>query len=337
MAEKKDETMQPRMSDLKKHGKHLLLYLLIASISCGLFLLGWYFYEKEPRMSQILISLGIALGPVSFLGMIYDWFLFDEIREGAKIAFTSEIYNYLDPVISKMTHHTNELMSNTFILSQMHKLGIVAAYKERRIAFTELKEIMRYEEKELFIIGTSLRGLVDEEVGDKEFQDILRNKFIEIEEGSSLRIKILMTHPAFAYLRQDLEKLYSQDREQISIAKEIYNSVRQLKELGAKPENIQFVKGTPTCFGVKTSKKMLINPYPYQDQALGSFCLLIGKDPNRDDLYRSFERSHFIWDSPNTVKIESFSAVGVGKVFAIKLQELMPSPEAVKVEESHWD
>ena len=133
-----------------------------------------------------------------------------------------------------------------------------------------------------------------------------------------------MTHPAFAYLRQDLEKLYSRRREQFSIAKEIYNSVRQLKELGAEPENIQFVKGTPTCFGIKTSKKMLINPYPYQDQALGSFCLFIANDLNRDELYRSFERSHFIWDSPNTVAIESFTAIGVGKVFNDNLQQLMP-------------
>ncbi|MBC2696556.1 MAG: hypothetical protein HF982_15030 [Desulfobacteraceae bacterium] len=107
----------------------------------------------------------------------------------------------------------------------------------------------------------------------------------------------------------------------------------QLKKLGAGPKHIQFVKGTPTCFGVKTSKMMLINPYPYQDQALGSFSLVISNEINKDDIYRSFERSHFIWDSPNTEPLESFTFKGMDDIFGKNLDQLIAKPIKVTVNE----
>ncbi|MBC2696557.1 MAG: hypothetical protein HF982_15035 [Desulfobacteraceae bacterium] len=196
-------------SRLKKHGKHLLLYFLLALASTGLFLTGWAIFPATHRLSGIYLNLGLALGPVAFLGAIYEWFLFDEIREGAKIAFSGEVVNHLDPIIKQMKNHTQELIDNTYILSQMHRLGIIAAYKQRRMAFATLLDHMESEHNEIFLVGTSLRGLIDEEVGDKRFQEIIKKKFKMINSGESkLRIKFLMTHPAFAYLRQDLEKLF---------------------------------------------------------------------------------------------------------------------------------
>lgn len=319
--------------ELKRHGKHMLLYALIALAALALFLLGWLVFKSDVRLANVLINLGLALGPVSFLGIIYEWFLFDEIRAGAKMALAAEIASCISPVLDKMEEHGQELMDNTYILSQIHKLGIIKAYEDRRSAFSVLKEQMEHEHHEIFLIGTSLRGLLDEEIGDVAFQEILKDKFEKIEKGTlKLRIKILLTHPAFAYLRQDLEKLQSR-KEEFSIGQEIYDAVLQLKRLGAKPYHIQFVKGTPTCFAVKTSKNMLINPYPYQDQALGSFCLVISNEPNRDYIYRLFERTHFIWDSPNTEPLDSFEYSGMVSIFHKSLQELMPSPPHVKVQE----
>lgn len=314
--------------DRKKHGKHILLYVLLAIASASLFGIGWWVFPDSPRISSVLTNLGLALGPVSLLGVIYEWFLFDEIRSGAREAFSGELRSCLDPIIQDMTVHTKELIDNTFILSQLHKLGIVAAYTERRLAFEGLLREIRSEEHEVSIVGTSLRGLLGEDVGDQRFRDVLREHFARtgVTKNTRPRIRILMTHPAFAYLRQDLEKFQARN-EEFSIEFEIYKSVLQLRDLGARPEHIQFVKGTPTCFAVKTSRTMLLNPYPYQDMALGSFCLVVSNDTNRDEIYRSLDRSHFIWDSPNTVKLHAFSYDAMCEVFDRPLQEIMPSPQ----------
>lgn len=321
--------------DLKKHGKHLLLYILSGIASLLFFFLGWAVFQPDPRLSNVLISFGIALGPVSLLGVLYEWFLFDEIREGARIAFTSAIASHIDPAILKLEEQREKLLESTFVLSELHKLGIIKAYKERKDAFSVLRDYMENEEHEIFLVGTSLRGLLHPHIGDRIFQNILRDKFAAIKEGTcSVRIRIMLTHPAYAYLRQNLEKLFAR-KEEFSIAQEIYEAILQLMDLGAEPHNIQFIKGTPTCFAVKTSRAMLINPYPYQDQALGSFCLIISNEPNRDHIYRSFEKTHFIWDSPNTVSLKSFTVQGMEEVFHKNLQDpdLMPSPPHVKVKE----
>jgi len=326
-----DKKPQDGSEDLKKHGKHLLLYILSGVGSVIFFGIGWAIFNSDARLSNVLLSVGIALGPVSLLGILYEWFLFDEIREGARIAFTDEISSYIDPVISKLDQQRERLVENTYVLAELHKLGIIKAYKERKDAFSVLREHMENEIEEIFLVGTSLRGLLHPHIGDQIFQNILQKKFAEIKNGkSNIRIRILLTHPAFAYLRQNLEKLYSR-KEKFSIEQEIYEAVLQLMDLGAEPHNIQFIKGTPTCFSVKTSKAMLINPNPYQDQALGSFCLIISNDPSRNDIYRSFEKTHFIWDSPNNVSLDSFNFQGMEAVFHQTLQNLMPSPPHVQV------
>lgn len=235
-----------------------------------------------------------------------------------------------------MDEQRDKLLESTYVLAELHKLGIIKAYKERKNAFAVLRDYLEQEKEEIFLVGTSLRGLLHPDIGDRIFQEILKRKFAESkEENSHLRIKILLTHPAFAYLRQNLEKLYSR-KEDFSIAQEIYEAVLQLKKLGAQANNIQFVKGTPTCFAVKTSKMMFINPYPYQDQALGSFSLVISNEPNRDDIYRSFERNHFIWDSPNTELLNSFTVQEMENIFHKSHEKLIPQPPQVRVKETDF-
>ncbi len=325
---------------VKKHGKHCLLYCLIGCVAVASFIIGWRLNigDEHDPLGYVLISLGVALGPVAFLGMIYEWFLFDEIRQGAKDAFTSEVASYLEPTIRKMELHTGELIENIDTLSEMHKLGIVKASRDRKMSFDIVLQSMENETTEIFMVGTSLRGILDEDVGDRRFADLFKRKFDQVKRGeSNIKIKALLTHPVFAYLRQDLEKLYSR-KERFSIAQEIYNAIVDLKELGAKPNNIQFAKATPTCFGIKTTGLMLLNPYPYEDQALGSFCLLVKNEANKDEVYRSFARSHFIWDSKNTEALESFNYHEIKRIFQDqKIEDLITAAGSVIINEKHWD
>jgi len=72
--------------------------------------------------------------------------------------------------------------------------------------------------------------------------------------------------------------------------------------MGAKPEQIHFVKATLTCFAVKTTSHMLINSYPLENQALASVCLVVGNTEGRNSIYSSFEENHFVFDSVHCEK-----------------------------------
>ena len=39
------------------------------------------------------------------------------------------------------------------------------------------------------------------------------------------------------------------------------------------PQNVRLYLGTPTCFAIKTTRQMLINPYPYISVSFDSPCL----------------------------------------------------------------
>lgn len=82
---------------------------------------------------------------------------------------------------------------------------------------------------------------------------------------------------------------------------------------------------------------MLINPYPYEDQALSSFSLIVKNETNNNEIYRSFARSHFIWDSKNTENLKSFSPEEIKRVFIDqKIDKLIESVGTINYNPSDW-
>jgi hypothetical protein len=156
------------------------------------------------------------------------------------------------------------------------------------------------------------------------------------ERVKDCQVRFLLTHPAFAHLRQRLEGI--QRLEEFHIAQEIFQSVVELRQAGVPYQNIRFVKATPTVFGVMTSKLMLLNPYPYQGQAFGSVTFLFDARNSENAVYRAFNNWHFqgVWDGANVAKLGSYELDEVVQLFEETLETLHLAKSERKVHFAGW-
>lgn len=164
--------------------------------------------------------------------------------------------------------------------------GIYRIYPERGEAFSAFLAFIAEEQSEIVIVGSSLRGLLQEE--GKEYREI---RELLKERRSDVRLRFLLTHPKVADLRAVQES-----RREMEIGSEVLCSVKILKnEWGLADECIKLYQGPPTCFGIKTDRAMLLNVYPYMKEAYASPCLIALKEGY---VYSAFNSSHFnAWTS----------------------------------------
>ena len=300
--------------------KHVLLYSSIGIIFI-LLILASIFIQQPIELKNISRDLAIAIGPVWMLGLLYQHFLFREIRKAASEASAEALLNQAQPLIDNIRKSAHEVQNEVASMMYLRDLGIERAFRKRRDALPLVCEWLRAEKEEIAFVGTSLRGLFWKELGKTETEvgQVLRERLQE--NPRSCRFKFLLTHPAFSHLRQDLERLHRPEDFQIKM--EIKDSVNRLLEMGAKPEEIHFVKATPTCFAIKTSSHMLINPYPLENQALASFCIIVGNTEGRNSIYSSFEENHFIFDSANCDRLEGEDEASIDKIFNQTLDDVL--------------
>lgn len=297
--------------------RHALLYALIGIVFFAA--LGLSVFVKEPaELKSILRDVAIAIGPVWMLGLLYQHFLFKEIREASTVASASALLAQARPLLDGIRASAREVQNEVENMMHLRDLGVERAFKRRRDALALVCEWLRGEQSEVAFVGTSLRGLFWEEVGSKEVASILETRLKEANR--TCRFKFLLTHPAFADLRQGLERIHRPEDFQIST--EILESTRRLLRMGARPEEIRFVKATPTCFAIKTSEHMLINPYPLENQSLASFCLIVGNQEGRNRIYTAFEENHFIFESANSVPLTGGEEDDLDKIFHQTLRSL---------------
>lgn len=297
-----------------KSPMHLLVYIF-----CGMFciifvLIGSYIHSSYPALSALLYGVAIALGPITVLGVIYQYFLVQEIRTGAKEAFKEEMSKKLD-----------ELKKVTDFYSHLNDLGIIKVDSSRENAFNEVEGWLRAEDKEIFFVGTSLRGLIGVNDGSEKILEIIAEKV-----KTEVSLKFLLIHPAFAPLRERYEK--KRRRPENSVAREILDVIHTLREKGVQSKSIKFFLGTPTCFGIKTSKYMLLNPYPYQEPSLRTFCITVSKETGNGEIYNAFEVNHFndIWESTNVVDLEGFDEISLQKIFNTDINKLLRDDLTIK-------
>jgi len=87
---------------------------------------------------------------------------------------------------------------------------------------------------------------------------------------------------------------------QNAIPEEIEDAVNHLKREKVPPEYVKMVVATPTVFAIATRDQMLLNPYPYSQEAYRSFTLTVRRShTKRDiksidrDIFEQYERRHF--------------------------------------------
>jgi hypothetical protein len=297
--------------------RHVLLYVAIGFAFFVALVLS-VLIDRPAELKGILRDIAIAIGPVWMLGILYQHFLFREIRQASTEASADALLALTGPLLEGIRASAREVQTEVENMMNLRELGIERAFKRRIDALPLVCEWLSSEKIEVAFVGTSLRGLFWSEVGSEQIAKILGDRLKE--EGRTCRFKFLLTHPAFADLRQGLERI--KRPEDFRISAEIRTSVGLLLKMGAKPEEIHFVKATPTCFAIKTSAHMLLNPCPLENQSLASFCLIVGNQEGRNRVYSSFEENHFIFESASCVRLKGGKPEDLDAVFNQSLESL---------------
>jgi hypothetical protein len=246
----------------------------------------------------VILGLGLGLAPSGIVGFLADWLVFGRLIDALNISTRG-----LDDRTTSLKSEINSLRVSTDFLKQSSNLGLEMIYTDRGAALREFAKYMEAEarqgdtEGKLIIVGSSIKGLLE---NVKDMPQIMRDAI-----KSNCNLQILVTHPKYSRYRENQE-----DRPTGAIEDEIFKGIRTLEgcvesdypdppDLKLSPV-VRFYKGTPTCFMIIAGDRMLINPYPYEEEAYKSFCIQVrqveakerGADADRS-IFAQYQRAHF--------------------------------------------
>lgn len=195
------------------------------------------------------------------------------------------------------------------LLQSVKQAGVTGVFKRREAAVTNFSSAIDEEDREIMVVGSSLKGLLQKE----EYREI-REQLKFKHEAGNVRIKYLLTHPIVADFRATQE-----NRRPTEIGEEILKSLASLRDWGTPAANVRLYVGTPTCFAIKTTRKMLVNPYAYTSVSYDSPCLLLeaGQAGRPSYFFDEFNARHFgAWDTDLAVQVPDFDAV-IGRCYEL--------------------
>ena len=222
----------------------------------------------------------------------------------SRVCRTEDYKETIPPLIKdKLEGIFNSYSNEIGLLKSVKFAGVTGIFKRRETAIKAFSRALDEENKEIIIIGSSLKGLLQKE----EYSEI-REKIKFKTQNAHVTVKYLLTHPIVADFRASQE-----NRSAGQIGQEIVDSLIILRDWRIKPENVRLYLGTPTCFAIKTSRQMLINPYPYISVSFDSPCLHLEYALERGSespgyFFDEFNSRHFsAWESDLSVHIQDFS------------------------------
>lgn len=273
-----------RPREVSGRGAQPLVYILITSLGVVFLTFGSYarWQHNESWIPELCIGMGVAIAAPGFLSYLYRRFLLDEIKleiqqpaHQFKEAALAKVDQAIETVVGKYRREID-------FLESAHTAGILGVYGKRIDAVQAFLPFMEEEQNEIRFICSSARGLLTE--SDIAYQNA--RTLISKRRSHGVRVSFLLTHPIVADLRARQE-----NRQFSDIGKEIVESLEiLLGQWKVPPGDIKLYLGTPTCFGIKTSGAMLLNPYPYGREAFSSPCLLVRRGGY---FYDHFEANHF--------------------------------------------
>ena len=277
----------------------ILLISSIVTIIIGIFLIVLsFYYDTNSWQFPLLLGFGIAFLPAGLFAILSD-LSFSDLLLGIIIRRVNDL---ADRQIESVDHRVLELANKLDIsletlsnsssyLSLSSVLGVNMLHEDRRHALEKfLPYLITYvanksnPNRELIVVGSSLKGLIE------KYPDIARLFFQVLSKGleAECDIKVLLTHPGFAWNREIQES-----RQQYDIAKEIQHAINLLESKGLQSNQIKVYKGSPTVFMIASSERMLLNFYPYQTEAFNCFALEVQDTGSGTCIYRSFYDNHF--------------------------------------------
>jgi hypothetical protein len=314
-------TINPNEQATWRTGYYFALVLLVLLGAC-LIILGVSLFPQGSLPRESLVGIGMSMAPSAVVAALFRAFLFKEVQFQLTSPVINEIKEGLGPDIQKqVTAMLKEYRDEIDTLRALKDAGVIRPYSRRELALKAFASAIDAETSEIMVVGSSLKGLLQQD-SYKEIADKLKFKV----SSTGVRVKFLLTHPVVADLRARQEA-----RRYMEIGTEIIETLLILRDWGVRPENVRLYKGTPTCFGIKTLRRMLLNPYPYGAVAFNSPCLVFETNEEHPSyFYDEFDASHFrAWDTDVAARISSFDeavnelqsklpvyADTVGKIFA---------------------
>lgn len=163
----------------------------------------------------------------------------------------------------------------------------------------------------LWIAASSMKGLL--EAASKEFDGMgIFSWAASLAREGKIDLKILMTHPEYAEARAEQET-----RNENSITEEIREALRHLKAWKVPLRCIRMAQATPTVFAIATRERMLLNPYPYGQEAYRSFTLTVRRaredQSNHPDIHRDifeqYQYRHFELPWDGAITLDDYDSV----------------------------
>lgn len=212
------------------------------------------------------------------------------------------------------------------LLGPLEKLGIVGLYTfrgEALVAFAphiraEIDRARMGKRARLWFVATSLKGYFY--LGGPAFR--ARDLLHEAAAQPTLDLRIALLDPNQTALRGGQEHENTSE----DISNDVHAAIHALKQLQVPIETVRLYSGSPTMFGIATSTHMLLNPYPYGEEAHKSFTFIVHNTPTDDDVYSQYEMAHFkhAWEDGASLPVSSDEASDeTGKVAAAS-----PRPKA---------
>jgi hypothetical protein len=188
------------------------------------------------------------------------------------------------------------------LLKSVRYAGVTGIFKRREMGIKAFSRAIDEESSAIWIVGSSLKGLLQKE----EYRKIAEKLKFKSDRGL-VHLRFLLTHPIVADFRASQE-----NRGETEIGMEIINTLENLKDWNKDYCQVKLYLGTPTCFALKTSRQMLVNPYPYISVSYDSPCLLLefSTDPSSDRpcyFFDEFNSRHFgAWDTDLSIEVKDF-------------------------------
>jgi len=282
-----------------KGGYAFALFLLF-TVGVLLIALGTLAFPNGSFWNVFLVNTGVAMAPAAVVAQLFRIFLFEEVQYELTHPVLNEVRDRLGPEIqAEIRKMMEEYRKEIAILRALKDAGVIHPYSNREDALKQFASAIDAETHEIMVVGSSLKGLLIKEKY-KEIANKLRFK----QDNGGVSVKFLITHPMVADLRAGQEGRRISD-----IGGEIIESLKTLRDWKVPVDNVRLYKGTPTCFAIRTEKKMLLNPYPYGSVAYESPCLIVELDEdNPSYFYNAFSTFHFgAWDTNFAIKITNFN------------------------------
>lgn len=253
---------------------------LVIGFSCLFFA---FFLPENSLIFTITLAMGIAFLPMGLISIITSFISSNVIEKNVR--------RKLDEISTKLEASIYELKTASTYLRRSKELGVLMVYQNRIQALEwflpHLEEYVQRspdgQPKEIVFVASSLKGAIED---DPKHADQMERILRAAKKKCDFRF--LLTHPFYSSFREAQE-----DRPPGAIALEILHAIAWLEDRDVPQTNIKLYKGTPTCFMIASTEKMLINPYPYQREAYRSFCLELENTRSENSIYYSFLTNHF--------------------------------------------